>query len=298
MLLLSSFLAFVAYAGITEIQQVVKCADYACDENTSYEDHGGNPYKKKCPEDPTNLFWKPEGYIKEGQLEPFCKANGYDGAGRTWASLQGHVLWVYRKFDSSINACNVAYELHNILDDFKEKYYWPITFECVNYEDAPADCCTNWTGECYNRRNAKNKFHACMMCARDDSPKGPCTSACGGGDTQGKAGSKQESDECRECCQTQEHATDWRCDEVPAPMTEDEAKIACGLNNDSKRSCKNAIPSDVGKCKFKKKKDGNLCKLKFFYGACDTLARKGCKKMVKKGKCKSNDNYKTCQDAD
>lgn len=75
-----------------------------------------------------------------------------------------------------------------------------------------ADCCRNWSPECYTTAGPHNKYHSCSACG----PR-PCSAVCSnwaGGDPSSRA--------CQICCQHYpSHEVDWQCsaDGAIAPAT-------------------------------------------------------------------------------
>ena len=64
---------------------------------------------------------------------------------------------------------------------------------------APAPCCTNWNGPCYDVSNANSNYHACNECGGYPDP---CFGDCDNDPT---------SDGCTACCINQEHRFPWNC---------------------------------------------------------------------------------------
>ena len=78
--------------------------------------------------------------------------------------------------------------------------------------DTPAACCSSWNAGCYTTDSAENYQHGCSKCGGGLSKCNPCSSFCSGLSRI----SNPESEECRQCCIRETHATPWNCPLEPA----------------------------------------------------------------------------------
>jgi len=66
-----------------------------------------------------------------------------------------------------------------------------------------ANCCSNWSPECYTTDSSNNYYHSCSKCGAK-----PCESLCN---------LDANSEDCATCCQHYpQHETDWHCSSSPS----------------------------------------------------------------------------------
>merc|ERR1711879_610611 len=75
------------------------------------------------------------------------------------------------------------------------------------------------------------------------------------------------------------------------------AELMCIAASGSKDECKGALPKAVGRCKWNKNDQlEDRCQLKTFFGSCENLNQKNCKKAVEVGECEFVDeDEKRCK---
>jgi len=78
--------------------------------------------------------------------------------------------------------------------------------------DKVAECCNEWSADCYSKRGHHNNWHTCQECRAPALD--PCASSCSA------FGKTATSEECRNCCISFDHETPWNCPENMASTTQ------------------------------------------------------------------------------